>query len=133
MIILSGKQQLLPKEHRWVNQEWVIFNRTHAEVVASDSYVVDIVSRHRSDSESYFSILLSFYGYLHDSNVVDRQTTYVNWVFGKDGHPYMFRENNEFTLSLMQEAKAQGSLFARKFSRSFPEKDLKEFIKKEPK
>lgn len=119
----------LPKEHRWVNQEWVILNREHAKLVACDRIIIYCVSKHGSDTEAYPSSLLSYYNELDKPNVINRLTTYVNWKYNDGPHPYTFKLANAFTLTLMREAIELDCFFARKFSRSFPDKDIELFIK----
>lgn len=116
----------LPMEHRWANAEWVILNRKHAELIAEDQTVIDIVSRHPHDQESYIASLLSLKGCLNE--VVYQQTTYASFMRGTDTHPYEFTEYSDLNLSYIDNAKQGCCLFARKLMPEFPEDKLKEIM-----
>lgn len=111
----------LPIEHRWGNQEWVILNRKHAEMVANDEEVIETVSKYWIDSESYPSTLFSVKGCLHEFYC--RATTYVNWSFPEGGgaHPYHFRSDSPFNREMLFKAQEKGYFFARKFVPPYPE------------
>ncbi len=122
----------LPAEHRWVGAEWVILNREHAEMVATDQFVIAACQRHINDAESYFPSLLSFYGKLPGAEVKNRVTTYANWQKNDGPHPYTFHEGSTREQKLLRQAKLDGYLFARKFSETFPTKVLMKLIKASP-
>jgi hypothetical protein len=121
----------LPEKHRWGNHEWVILNRKHAEMVAKDDLIVDIVSHFWIDAESYPSTLFSVEGCLHE--FACRTTTYVNWPLSETGaHPYAFTKFNHFNLNLLLEGKKQGHFFARKIAASFPEEGIRIIMRTDP-
>lgn len=122
-----------PVEHRMVNGEWVILNRKHAEMIANDDHIIDIVARHEHDQEGYTATFLSLKNELE--NVIERKTTYVNWENQnvRWGSPYHFLEQNEENEGFLKEAKKNGCLFARKFAPSYPQKELIKFVKNKPK
>lgn len=112
----------LPYEHRWGNAEWAILNRKHAELIAQDHEVIEKISRHPHDQESYPSSLFSLHHCLNE--VVYRQTTYASFVHPTGPYPYHFTEMNPLNASYIQNAKRGGCFFARKFTPSFPEDQL---------
>lgn len=118
----------LPKEHRWVGSEWIILNRSHANLVAQDKDIIKVVSRHGSDAESYFPSLLSYHGMLFDEDVLQIPTTYTNWKLGHDSHPYTFEDASPMNLQLLKEARNANYLFVRKIGKSFPSDVLKSII-----
>jgi hypothetical protein len=116
----------IPLEHRWGSSEWMILNRKHAELVAQDEELIEIMSHHPHDAESYFASLLSLKGVLDE--VVYRQTTYASFLESTDTHPYLFTEDNPVNRQRLIHAKMGGCLFARKFSTDFPEEILDTLI-----
>ncbi len=112
-----------PLEHRWGNSEWMILNRKHAELIVNDQEIIEVVSKHIHDQESYPSTLFSFKGILNE--VVFKQTTYASFVKGRGTHPYEFQIDNAVNRQSMRSAKRAGCLFARKFASTFPEETLK--------
>lgn len=112
----------LPSAERWGNVEWIILNRKHAEMIAQDSIMIDIVSRYPYDSESYFSILLGVKGVLGE--VVCKQTTYAKFTDSKGTHAYSFTGPSLENTRSINQAKRAGCLFARKFMSQFSEEIL---------
>lgn len=114
----------LPVEHRWGNHEWIILNRKHARMIVNDREIIDIVSKHWIDVESYPSSLFSVKGCLGEFN--NRPTTFVNWALAEGGgaHPYHFREDSLFNRNMLLEAKKGNHFFARKVVPLFPEQAI---------
>jgi core-2/I-Branching enzyme len=114
----------LPKEHRWGNHEWVILNREHAKLIAKDKDIIEVVSRHGSDAESYPSSLFSLYDCLQEPNINNIITTYVDWEHNEGPHPHTFKDGGELDWALLQKAREQNAFFVRKVASSFPEEVL---------
>ena len=114
----------LNPEHRYGSSEWMILNRKHAEIVAKDKGVIRIVSRHYNDQESYFPILLSIHNCLGE--VFNHSFTYANWQYASNngGSPYVFKEYDESSEELIEDAYNIGCLFLRKVATTFPEEIL---------
>lgn len=112
------------------NHEWMILNRDHAKLVAEDVEVIDIASRHICDIESYFSALLHIHGLLNDEFVENVATTYANWDYPTNDEcsPFVFEDDDEFTMQLFAEAVSSGEFFARKFAPTFPYEKLEKLI-----
>lgn len=108
-------------EFRYGNNEWMVLNRKHAELVAADVSIINVVANHVHDQESYFGILFAIHNCL--SEVVNRMLTYVNWEHAENGghNPYTFREVNPLSNDLLNDAYQLKALFARKFAKSYPE------------
>jgi hypothetical protein len=123
----------VPESHRFVNQEWIILNRRHAQYFIEDEFVIEFSIRHDMDIESYPSVYLSLLGELNDDHVLNQMTTFVDWHHHNagDSSPYHFFEPNPLSMQLFEEAKASGCFFARKFIRSFPVELLYPLIDKE--
>lgn len=119
----------IPKEHRWVNSEWVILNRRHALTIVKDKSVIGACHRHPHSSEAHPSSLFSCKGNLIDLELKNRATTYVNFTLGHDSHPYTFENGSPFNIGLIREAKAKGCLFIRKIGPRFPKGVLLGIIK----
>ncbi|MGZ3633130.1 MAG: beta-1,6-N-acetylglucosaminyltransferase [Parachlamydiaceae bacterium] len=117
-------------KYRCGNAEWIVMNRMHAEIVATDRAIIRIVSRHENDQESYFSTLFKIHDCLFE-NLCGHSYTYFNMKYATNNgaSPYHFSEVNEFSESLIQEAYSIGSLFARKFTPSYPESRLMDMIR----
>ena len=113
----------LPLNHRFANHEWVILNRTHAELLVQDENIIRIISDYDYSQESWPSSALSFFGALDE--VENRQTTYVNCC-------PPFSNANTINCNLIRDAKRNGFLFGREFTKHFPEKDLLNLITSEP-
>ena len=118
----------LPEKHRWVNNEWVILNRKHAEVVVRDIHIISACNRHHHSQEAHPSCLFSVKHCLDDPELLNKQTTWVNFDLGHDSHPYSFDDESPFNMDMMQEAKMSGRLFIRKIAKTFPENVLLDFI-----
>lgn len=120
-------QELYP-EFRMGNHEWMLLNRKHAEIVAQDRAIIRIISKHPNDQESYFGCLFAVYNCLHE--ICNHTHTYINWKYAEDAgcHPYTFRAVNAFNDALIAEAYASRALFARKFSKDYPEDVLLKMI-----
>lgn len=116
----------LPEEHRWGNHEWIVLNRKHAKMIVQDIHVIEVVSRHSHDQESYPSSLFSVQGCLYE--IEGRMLTFVDWPLGNGCHPYTFKDARGFNMSLLKEAKQNGYLFARKIAKEFPESALMQLI-----
>lgn len=121
--------ELLP-EYRFGNSEWMVLSREHAEIVANDRSILKVVSQHANDQESYFGCLFAVQGILHE--LCNHSYTFVDWAHpeGNGAHPHTFHEQNELNDQLLNKAYAEGALFARKFSSSYPEHLLVDMIKK---
>lgn len=121
-------QELNP-EYRWGNSEWVVLNRRHAKVVSQDRAIIHLVSKHENDQESYFATLFAVHGCLHE--VVNQSYTFVDWSHAENGgaSPHSFTEVSELNDELISRAYAMGALFARKFSKDYPEKALIRMIR----
>ncbi|MBA3236967.1 MAG: hypothetical protein H0T62_01275 [Parachlamydiaceae bacterium] len=119
----------IDKEFRWGNAEWMVLNRKHAELVASDRAVIRLVSRHENDQESYFATLFAIHGCLFD-DLCAHSYTYVNWNNATNGgaSPYSFTDVSNFNDALLDEAYNGGALFARKFSKEYPSEDILQMI-----
>ena len=118
----------IPKQHRWVNSEWVILNRRYALKVVQDKKVISSCNRHPHSAEAHPSSLFSYKGILLLPEMKNWGTTYVNFNLGHDSHPYTFEDASPFNLDLIREAKKKGHLFIRKIGAKFPEKTLLEII-----
>jgi len=117
----------IPEKHHFGNNERVILNRNHAEMIVADKTIIEIAAKHPVDIESYFATFFSINDQLNDDYFINFQTTYENWV----GHsPYEFLDVNAFSLNLFNQAKESRCFFARKFSNRFPTHLLMELIGK---
>ena len=124
----SREVVLLPPEHRWVNSEWVVLNRHHALMMCQDELIINIVEKFHHSCEAYCSCLFSYYNCLKNGEVLNKETTYVDFLSGKDSHPYVFETDTEENIKKLRNARNEGYLFARKISPGFPPKALKKII-----
>lgn len=120
-------------EYRLGNWEWIVLSRKHAEIVAKDRALIGIIAKHPNDQESYFGCLFAVYGCLHE--ICNHTYTYANWRYSENNgcHPHCFKEVNELNASLLEEAYADGHLFARKFAKEYPQSELLHMIRKHSK
>lgn len=107
---------------RWGNAEWVILNRKHAELIANDQEIINSISTHPYDSESYPATLFGIKGCLEE--MVYRKTSYASWAAPTGPYPYAFKFNNYIEETYIQNAKKGACLFARKFTSEFPSEAL---------
>lgn len=114
----------LPREHRWVNSEWVILNREHATLLIQDESITKLVKNHPHSGEAFISCVLSYYNYLNRDEVINQQTTFADFNLGHDSHPYRLEDASEFNLNLLRKAKVDGYFFARKVAPQVPWKAL---------
>lgn len=120
--------QEVEEEFRFGNNEWMILNRRHAEIIAQDNMLIRIASRHSNDQESYFASLLAIHDCLHE--VCNHSFTYVNWknATNKGASPWCFEEPSAFNDGLLDTAYTRSALFARKFAKTYPEDVLLNMI-----
>lgn len=114
----------LPKEHRWGNVEWKVLNRKHTEIVVNDYEIIEIVSKHLHDHESYFATLFGVHNALKE--VISRKTTLAN--FRNNSRPYEFKNFEPSDLLQIKLAKRSGCIFARKFSEDYPKNYIDKYI-----
>lgn len=114
--------------HRYGNNEWIVLNRKHAEIIANDRGIIRIISKYPNDQESYFATLLSIYGCLGE--VINHSYTYSNWNYATNNgaSPYHFEKDDALSQELLQDAYNIGALFIRKVSKNFPETILQQAI-----
>jgi hypothetical protein len=121
--------EIAPK-YRWGNSEKIVLNRKHAEIVANDEKIIDIISQHWSDAESYFACLLAIHGRLHE--VENHLCFYELWdLSGWCGeYPYPFSEVSEYNNNLIDLAYSDSAhLFIRKITKSYPQSALLNMIR----
>lgn len=122
--------QSIPAKYRHGNAEWMVLNRKHAELVANDRAIIRIVSRHTQDQESYFSTFFAISDALVE-NICNHSYTYVDWAhaINNGASPHHFSEVNAFNDALINDAYSIGALFARKFTKEYPEMHLLQMIR----
>lgn len=118
----------IPQEHRFVNSEWMVLNRKHAQLMVEDNLIVHKVQNHPHSAEGYAATLFSFYNCL-EGETVNKGTTHVNFLRGVDSHPYTFDEATAQNVSELRQAKKEGSFFARKIGKNFPPEALWKIIR----
>jgi core-2/I-Branching enzyme len=69
---------LVPKEFRYKNPQWVVLNRKHAKLMVEDNIYIEKVTNYEADNELYPATLLASQGLLNNE-VENKDTTYVNW------------------------------------------------------
>ncbi|MCB1118541.1 MAG: hypothetical protein KDK65_01120 [Chlamydiia bacterium] len=117
----------LPKQHRWVNHEWIILNRKHARLVAMDREILPICEVYPIDNEVYPASLLSVKGCLNPNEVHNQLSTFVLWTATSYLHPKMFTEGTPEEMALLLAGKER-CFFARKFSKQFPSHLLRQLL-----
>lgn len=119
----------IPLKHRYGSSEFMVLSREHAQHVAQDKTVIEIISRHPIDNEAYFPTLFSIKNCL--GSCKNHSYTYVNWEHrGKNpSHPYSFERHDTLSKTLIKQAYAQGKLFMRKVAKTFPEGALLSYMK----
>ncbi|OJU80484.1 MAG: hypothetical protein BGO10_06200 [Chlamydia sp. 32-24] len=121
-----------PPEHHLGNHQWIILNRKHAELMANDNYWIHLANNHICSDEAYPATFFSMCGVLDEFR--NELTTYVDWFRGS---PYTFCEDNEENEDALIQAKCSSHgifgaslcLFARKFSKDYPEEKIRAIIK----
>lgn len=106
----------VPLRHWYYNETWVVYNREHAKLLASDELYVVLFRKAYVSDENYPAFMLSLTGQLEDVNNV--ATTFVNWSEApKEGprHPKTYDTVTRDQLRDMRQS--PGHLFARKFSK----------------
>lgn len=113
-------REIDPK-HFYGSWEFVVLNRQHAQLIANDRTIIEIVARYPLDIESYFATFFSLQNCL--TEFVNRTYTYMNWEHLNKGgaHPHEFEHYNPLSEQLIKEAYEQGCLFLRKVAKTFPE------------
>lgn len=123
-----------PSEHHWGNQQWIILNRKHAQIIADDDHWIKLASKHVADNEAYPATYLSMKGVLHEA--VNVLTTYVDWSRSNGFSPYTFEEATQENIDLLLKVKINRRgefepmfcLFGRKFSSKFPDEEIKRIM-----
>ena len=108
-------------DYQYKNAQWVVLNRTHAQLMAEDTLYTKLLVNRFSDQEHYPSTFLALKGLLHE--VMPKDMTFVDWsrrsrVPKTHPHPYCFYDmkcDEDYTMIL--EAIKSGFLFARKFTK----------------
>lgn len=118
----------VPEEHRYVNSEWIAVNRQHAQLMIEDQLILEHVKGHSHSAEAYPSILFSYYNHLK-GEVLNKPITYVDFLRGRDSHPYVFEEATSENRAVLQKARQDGYLFVRKIGPQFPAKLLLQVMK----
>lgn len=108
------------------NDEWVILNRDHAEMIINDDYVINIAAKHTQDIESYPSTLFSIKNRLHE--FVKIRPTFADWERTAWAHTLDFRNIHELPLGRWKEIREKGHFFIRKIPPSFQSEDLRSLI-----
>jgi hypothetical protein len=104
----------IPKEFRYGNSQWVVLNRKHAALMTADTTYLPIIVCYVADQEHYPSSFLASQGLLH-TEVVKRNTTYVNWEKSNGLNPCTFSNfNDRYEFECITNAIKEGMLFARK-------------------
>lgn len=100
----------------YFNSQWIILNRTDAQLMVDDTEILPIMARHPHDQEHYPSTLLAHHKCL--DQVVSTDLTFVHWI-GTGGHPHLFKEltKDPSTDRLLSCIENKRFLFARKFSK----------------
>ena len=108
-------------EYQYKNAQWVILNRTHAQLMAQDNHYRRLLVNRFSDQEHYPSTFLAIKGLLHE--VMRKDMTYVDWtrrsrVPKTHPYPYYFYDmTNPEDYNMIVQAIEKGFLFARKFTK----------------
>ena len=120
----------IPPEYRHGNTEWMVLNRKHAELVANDRAIIRIIARHTQDQESYFSTFFAISNALVE-DICNHSYTYIDWEHNTNNgaNPYSFAEVSSFNDGLIDYAYSIGALFARKFTKEYPEMSLLQMIR----
>ncbi len=126
--------RIVNPKYRYGNWEWIVLNRKHAELVAADQALINVISAFENDQESYFATLFAMHGCLIDETY-NQSYTYMNWEHSPNGgaSPYPFTEASTFNNVLIDEAYDSGALFARKFTPEYPYQELLKMIRKNTK
>ncbi len=110
----------IPADKQYINPQWVVLNRKHAELMVRDQSIIEKVEVLTADNEHYPSTFLAMHDLLH-TEVINQSVMFVEWHRGYK-HPYTFTNlEDRYQAELLTEAIIKGVLFARKFA------DSKEF------
>lgn len=122
--------QSISSIYRHGNAEWMVLNSKHAELVANDRAIIRIIARYAHDQESYFATFYSLSGILNE-DMCNHSYTYVDWEhpINNGASPHHFTEVNAFNDGLIDHAYSIGALFARKFTKEYPEMHLLQMIR----
>lgn len=120
----------IPSEYQYGNFEWMVLNRKHAELVAQDRAVIRIIARQAQDQEIYFSTFFALSNALVE-DICSHSYTYCDWehAINNGASPHHFTEVNSFNNGLIDYAYSIGALFARKFTKEYPEMHLLQMIR----
>ncbi len=107
----------IPNEKALKNHQWVVLNRKHAELMAKDTEIINVITKVWFDNEHYPSIFLALKGLLHE--VEPTNTTFVIWDAVGCTLPVEFLDlsSNDYTPRLIEAIKEKKYLFGRKFGR----------------
>jgi hypothetical protein len=104
----------IPAHQQYINPQWVILNREHAQAMVDDTTILPLVLQTVLDNEHYPSTFLATQGRL--SEVIKQEIMFVFWQSGKDS-PYVFSDMHDpFQRGQIVEAIIRGKFFARKFT-----------------
>lgn len=120
----------IASEYQHGNTEWMVLNRKHAELVANDRAFIRIIARQVHDQEIYFSTFFAISDALVE-DICNHSYTYVDWehAINNGASPYHFTEINSFNDAQIDYAYSIEALFARKFTKEYPEMHLLQMIR----
>lgn len=104
--------QPIPAEKQYKNSQWIILNRTHAQMMVDDTKILPHVIRYPHDQEHYPSTFLGLHNMLSELHKCEK--TMVVWHLGVRP-PYIFKDlNDEQEFILLSDAIKYGVFFVRK-------------------
>lgn len=106
----------IPTEQQYFNFQWIILNRSHAQLMVDDREYIETITKYICDNEHYPATLLAAKGLIHE--VMPEDTTLVLWPKEGGYHPYCFGDlTDETEFSIIKQGIRNGWLFMRKFTK----------------
>jgi hypothetical protein len=116
----------IPAEYQYKNPQWIVLNRKHAQLMTEDEAIISIFDNYIGDQEHYPSTFLALKGLLK-SEVLNRQTTYDDWIATSDpARPFTFTNlSDAYQLGLAIKA-IEGRLYSQIYPYYFGRKFAKD-------
>lgn len=107
----------IPHNNVYKSSTWIVLSRKHAEMVAADETILEIMSKGIIADEHYFPTFLLHHNLAHE--IIKNDCTFDFWPWIGKSNPYTYHDliTDHYSSKVIEAMRNPKTLFGRKFSK----------------